>query len=74
MKNGRVYHCAICGRRLSPERWVYSRFTGNRFCWPGECRKRRGAARLPDSGQSTNLDPLAMPDREGSKEVHVAAE
>lgn len=30
------HRCAKCGRRLRKERWVYSRHTGNRYCWPGE--------------------------------------
>ena len=34
-----TYHCALCGRKLKPGRWVFSRFTGARYCWPGECRK-----------------------------------
>jgi hypothetical protein len=28
----RQYACARCGRRVRPERWVYSRHTGNRYC------------------------------------------
>jgi hypothetical protein len=26
------YRCAICGRRLEEGRYVYSRFTKNRYC------------------------------------------
>lgn len=32
----RVYHCAICGRKLKQDRWVYSSHTGSRYCWPSE--------------------------------------
>jgi DNA-directed RNA polymerase subunit RPC12/RpoP len=31
-----LYHCSRCSRRLRPQRWVYSHFTGSRYCWPGE--------------------------------------
>jgi len=31
-----VHRCGKCGRRLKTNRWVYSRWTGNRYCWPGE--------------------------------------
>jgi len=40
----RVYHCAICNRRLKADRCIYSSHTRNRYCWPGEgCEKRRSA-------------------------------
>jgi len=32
----RVYHCALCGRTLPHERWVYSRHTNSRYCTTGE--------------------------------------
>lgn len=32
------YRCAKCSRKLPVERYVYSRFTGSRYCWPGECK------------------------------------
>ncbi len=35
------YQCGVCGRRLPLDRWIYSRHTGARYCWPGECRKTR---------------------------------
>lgn len=35
-KTKREYRCGQCGRRLKAERWVYSRHTGSRYCWPGE--------------------------------------
>lgn len=31
-----TYRCARCGRRLRRGRWVYSRYTRARYCWPGE--------------------------------------
>lgn len=31
----KVYRCAHCKRRLRHGRWVYSKFTGNRYCPPG---------------------------------------
>lgn len=34
--NLRTYRCADCGRKLTAERWVYSRHTGARYCTPGE--------------------------------------
>jgi hypothetical protein len=38
----RGYTCARCGRKLKTGRWVYSRFTGFRYCWPGTgCAKAR---------------------------------
>jgi len=37
-----VYRCGKCSRRLKPNHWIFSRFTGNRYCWPGEgCTKKR---------------------------------
>jgi hypothetical protein len=50
------FSCGCCGRRLPAERYIYSRWTGSRYCWPGECRKRKGTSRSPISGQSTILD------------------
>ena len=32
----REYRCAVCRRKLRPERWVFSSHTGNRYCLPGE--------------------------------------
>ena len=37
------YRCAQCGRRLPQDEWVYSRFTGNRYCLEGKCRSNRTA-------------------------------
>jgi hypothetical protein len=38
----RTYSCAYCGRRLKDERWIYSTFTRNRYCWPTEgCWRRK---------------------------------
>lgn len=34
--NLRTYRCADCGRKLTAERWVYSRHTGARYCTPGD--------------------------------------
>lgn len=32
--------CGKCGRRLKVGHWIYSHFTGERYCWPGEgCAK-----------------------------------
>lgn len=32
--------CAKCDRELEPEKWVYSQWTKNRYCWPGDgCNK-----------------------------------
>jgi DNA-directed RNA polymerase subunit RPC12/RpoP len=46
-----VYRCARCGRKLKPDRYIYSRFTGNRYCFIGHCRKRiPKAERLPQEG------------------------
>ncbi len=28
--------CAICTRKLEDQEWVYSAWTGNRYCLPGE--------------------------------------
>lgn len=37
-KTPKVHLCGECGRKL--KQWVYSRATGNRYCWPGEgCHK-----------------------------------
>ena len=42
----RKYQCATCGRRLKVGRWVYSKHTGSRYCWPGEgCQKPKRARR-----------------------------
>jgi len=38
----RTYCCGQCGRELKNEHWIYSRFTGARYCWPGEgCATKR---------------------------------
>lgn len=38
------FRCAICNRRLwnldGRAHYIYSRFTGNRYCWIGEGCKR----------------------------------
>lgn len=31
-----VRSCDRCGADLRPKRWIYSRQTGARYCWPGE--------------------------------------
>jgi hypothetical protein len=36
----RTFRCFHCGRKLKDGRWVFSRFTGNRYCLPYEgCAK-----------------------------------
>lgn len=47
MKTKTVYRCAICNRRLEEGKYVYSRFTKNRYCTDLKrhdaiARKRRG--------------------------------
>lgn len=38
----RPVSCARCRRRLRDGRWIYSRFTHLRYCYPGEgCAKRK---------------------------------
>ena len=32
------YRCAICRRKLPQDQWVYSRHTGNRYCFDGKCK------------------------------------
>ena len=40
-KTAPVYHCGACGRKLKANRWIFSRFTKARYCWPGDgCQKR----------------------------------
>jgi hypothetical protein len=34
------FRCALCGRKLPIEEYVYSRFTGNRYCLEGKCKPR----------------------------------
>jgi hypothetical protein len=35
------YHCDHCGRRLKPDQWIYSRWTGSRYCTDlNACTKR----------------------------------
>ena len=37
----RHHKCERCRRVLPRDRWIYSRHTGARYCWPGEgCGKR----------------------------------
>jgi hypothetical protein len=36
-----VKQCARCGRYLSEGRWVYSSYTGNRFCIDDRACRRR---------------------------------
>ena len=37
------YRCDKCNRRLKKDHWIFSTFTRNRYCWPGEgCQKPRG--------------------------------
>jgi hypothetical protein len=61
------YRCAVCGRRLPEERWVFSTWTRNRYCWPSEgcsiSRTTKGAARPPKSGQSTFLNAAEAAER-----------
>ncbi len=40
-----TYECGRCGRRLKPNMWVYSTWTGNRYCWPGEGCMKKNARR-----------------------------
>lgn len=59
------YSCAICGGLLAEDRWVYSRHTGSRYHWPGECRRtRKGASRRPISGQ-----PKKEPRRQSAQPI-----
>jgi len=37
----RTYTCGVCAKTLKDERWIYSQHTGQRYCWPGECRTDR---------------------------------
>jgi hypothetical protein len=41
----RVYNCDRCGRRLKEGRWVYSRFTRNRYCFADHCKGDKRKAR-----------------------------
>ena len=36
-----AYTCGVCSKTLKNERWIYSRHTGQRYCWPGECKADR---------------------------------
>jgi hypothetical protein len=36
-----AFNCARCGRKLKDGRWVYSRFTGHRYCFAGHCKGDR---------------------------------
>jgi hypothetical protein len=39
------HRCALCGRRLPQEQWVYSRHTDQRYCLEGQCKTdRKGKA------------------------------
>lgn len=49
MATTRVYHCGCCGQKLKADRWIYSRWTGNRYCWDmtaciARRKRRRGGA------------------------------
>jgi len=33
-----AYRCARCGRRLKVGQYVYSKFTGQRYCFAGHCK------------------------------------
>lgn len=35
------YRCALCGRRLREGAYVYSRWTGNRYCATIDCKTKR---------------------------------
>lgn len=40
-KTKRAIRCGICQRRLRNNRWVYSKFSRNHYCMPGEgCQKK----------------------------------
>lgn len=43
VKTRRVYHCARCGRilKIEPGKYVYSTFTGQRYCLVGHCKARK---------------------------------
>jgi len=37
----RSYRCGCCGKRLKADQWIYSRWTGNRYCTDLDaCTKR----------------------------------
>ncbi len=40
-----VYKCARCGRRLRDGRWVYSKWTSQRYCFAGHCKGDKRKAR-----------------------------
>jgi len=33
------FRCGKCGRKLPQDRYVFSRWTGERYCYDGECKK-----------------------------------
>ena len=35
------FRCALCGRKLPQEQWVFSRHSGNRYCLEGQCKTDR---------------------------------
>jgi hypothetical protein len=41
----RIHRCAVCGRKLKADHYVYSRWTKQRYCWPGEGHDRRKATK-----------------------------
>ena len=46
-----AHRCKACGGRLPMDRYVYSRFTGNRFHYDGECRKYRRSRTTTEGGE-----------------------
>jgi hypothetical protein len=32
----KTYRCDRCGRRLTKGLWIWSRYTRQRYCWPGK--------------------------------------
>lgn len=40
-KPAKTYRCARCNRKLRDGRWIFSRFTKQRYCWPGECKAEK---------------------------------
>ncbi len=37
--------CARCGRRLKNGHWIFSTFTRNHYCWPGEGCQRKSRSK-----------------------------
>lgn len=47
-----THRCDACGGRLPRNRYVYSRFTGRRFHYDGECRKYRRPSATTEGGSA----------------------